>query len=417
MVNLKTEYYKNGFFGEFGGRFVAEILKPNLDQLDEAFNFYINDKSFLQELKYLLKNFVGRPTPLIYAKNSSDALGGAKIYLKLEGLANTGAHKINNAIGQALLAKKMGKKRIIAETGAGQHGLATASACARLGLECEVFMGSVDIARQRPNVMWMELFGAKVTSVETGTKTLKDAVNAALREWTNRVADTHYLLGSALGPSPYPIMVKEFQSVIGKEVKKQINKQKGRNPDYIIACVGGGSNSIGVFSEFINNKKVNLIGVEAGGKGPLPGQNAARITGPGSTGIVQGYKSLFLQDEDGQLIETHSISAGLDYAGIGPELAHLAGTGRIQFTKAMDDEVIEAFKFFAKHEGIVPAMESSHALAEAIKLAPTLSRDKIIVVNVSGRGDKDIFITAPYASGDKWFSFLKEEVKRDEQNR
>ncbi len=413
MDKIKT---KNGFFGQFGGRFVAEILKPNLDQLEQGFNRYIKDPDFNSELNYLMKNFVGRPTPLLFAENSTNALGGAKIYLKLEGLANTGAHKINNAIGQALLAKKLGKTRIIAETGAGQHGLATASACARLGLECEVFMGSVDIARQRPNVMWMELFGAKVTPVNTGTRTLKDAVNAALREWTKRVSDTHYLLGSALGPSPYPDIVREFQSIIGKEVKQQIIEHEGRNPDYIIACVGGGSNSIGIFSEFIDDKAIKLIGVEAGGKGDNPGENAARITGPGTLGIVQGYKSLFLQDSDGQLIETHSISAGLDYAGIGPELAHLAETKRVDFTKAMDKEVIDAFKFFAEKEGIIPAMESSHALVEAKKLAPKLSKDKIIVVNISGRGDKDIFITAPYAAGDKWFDFLKDEVRRYEQN-
>ncbi|HOV13073.1 MAG TPA: tryptophan synthase subunit beta [Spirochaetota bacterium] len=403
-----------GFFGEYGGRYIAEILRPNLIELENGFKKYIKDEQFLKEFNDTLKSFVGRPTPLLFAENASISLGGANIYLKLEGLANTGAHKINNAIGQALLAKKLGKKRIIAETGAGQHGVATASACARLGLQCEIFMGEVDIARQRPNVFWMELFGAKVTAVKTGTRTLKDAVNAALREWAERHEDTHYLLGSALGPYPFPDMVREFQSVIGKETKAQFYELTKKLPDYLIACVGGGSNAIGFFNEFLDDKDVKLIGAEAGGRGDKPGDNAARIAGLGTTGIVQGYKSKFLQNEDGQLLETHSISAGLDYAGIGPQLAYLSDQKRIEFIAILDSEVLEAFKFFAKTEGIIAAMESSHGLAAAIKLAPTLSKTDNIIVNVSGRGDKDIFITASALGDEKWFEFLKDEVSKNE---
>ncbi len=405
-----------GFFGEYGGRYIAEILRPNLIELENGFKKYIKDKDFIREFNDTLKNFVGRPTPLLFAENATRYLGGANIYLKLEGLANTGAHKINNAVGQALLAKKLGKKRIIAETGAGQHGVATASACARLGLECEVFMGEVDIARQRPNVFWMELFGAKVTPVKTGTRTLKDAVNAALREWAERHEDTHYLLGSALGPYPFPDMVREFQSVIGREVKEQFFEATKKTPDYLIACVGGGSNAIGFFNEFLDDD-VKLIGAEAGGRGKAPGDNAARIAGPGSVGIVQGYKSKFLQDDEGQLIETHSISAGLDYAGIGPQLAYLADQKRIEFVAVLDEDVLKAFKFFAKTEGIIPALESSHALFVAMDLAPKLPKDKNIVVNVSGRGDKDIFITADGLGDKNWFDFLKDEVKRNENRR
>lgn len=414
MENIKIQS-SNGFFGKYGGRYIAEILRPVLLELEEAFFTYIKDKAFIEEFNLILKNFVGRPTPLLFAENATKELGGANIYLKLEGLANTGAHKINNAIGQALLAKKIGKKRIIAETGAGQHGVATACACARMGLECEIFMGEVDIARQRPNVFWMELFGAKVTSVTSGTKTLKDAVNAALREWSERKMDTHYLLGSALGPYPFPDMVREFQSVIGKETKEQFYQYKNKLPDMLIACVGGGSNSIGFFSDFINEKNVKLIGAEAGGVGDGKGENAARVAGNGTLGIVQGYKSLFLQDEDGQLLPTHSISAGLDYAGIGPQLAYLAEIGRIEFTSVRDSEVLDAFKFFARTEGIIAALESSHALSVAMKKAKELGKGKDIIVNISGRGDKDIFITANALNQDKWFDFLKEEVSRHEQ--
>jgi tryptophan synthase beta chain len=403
-----------GYFGEYGGRYIPEILRPAFEELDKGFRKYIVDRDFMSEFTGILKDFVGRPTPLLFAENATRSLGGASIYLKLEGLANTGAHKINNAIGQALLAKRLGKKRVIAETGAGQHGLATACACARLGLECDIFMGEIDVARQRPNVFWMELFGARVIPVKSGTRTLKDAVNAAFREWSERSMDTYYILGSALGPSPYPDMVREFQSVIGRETKKQFVEKKGKLPDILMACVGGGSNSIGFFNDFLDDTDVRLMGFEAGGKGDNPGENAARIAGPGTTGIVQGYKSKFLQDGDGQLLPTHSISAGLDYAGIGPELAYLADSGRIEFMKSGDSEVLEAFKFFAKTEGIIAALESTHALAGCMKIAPKLPADKNIVVNISGRGDKDIFITASALGDEKWFSFLKEEVSRHE---
>lgn len=406
---------KDGFFGKYGGRYIAEILRPSLAELDEGFKRYIKDSKFIEEFNYILKNFVGRPTPLLYAENASKELGGADIYLKLEGLANTGAHKINNAIGQALLAKRLGKTRIIAETGAGQHGVATACACARLGLECAVFMGEVDIARQRPNVFWMEMFGAKVVPVTSGTKTLKDAVNAALREWSERSGDTHYLLGSALGPSPFPDMVRVFQSVIGKEVREQFAQYKTGSPDYLIACVGGGSNAIGFFNEFLEDKDIRMIGAEAGGISDAPGKNASRIAGSiGKLGIVQGYKSIFLQDDDGQLLPTHSISAGLDYAGIGPQLAYLAEIGRIDFRSIRDTEVLDALKFFAQTEGVIAALESSHALAAAMKLAKKIGKGKTIVVNVSGRGDKDIFITAGAMKDPNWIEFLKTESKRYE---
>lgn len=417
LEKFMQKFSNNSFFGEYGGRYVAEILRPALEELEEGFTRYKDDKAFMEEFNNILADFVGRPTPLLFAKKATDIIGGANIYLKLEGLANTGAHKINNAIGQALLAKKLGKTKIIAETGAGQHGLATACASARLGLECEIFMGEVDIARQRPNVFWMELFGAKIRPVSSGTKTLKDAVSAALREWAERKSDTHYLLGSALGPAPYPDMVREFQSVIGNETREQFLKKTNKLPDYLVACVGGGSNAIGFFNAFLDDKDVALVGVEAGGRGMKRGDNAARMVGPGSVGIIQGYKSIFLQDDEGQLLQTHSISAGLDYAGIGPQLAYLAKIGRIEFASALDSEVLEAFKFFAKSEGLICALESSHALSHAIKLAKKVGKGKNIIVNISGRGDKDIFITASALGDEKWFEFLKEEVMRHEQNR
>jgi len=402
----------DGFFGEYGGRYLDDALIPVLEDLEAAFKYYIKDDGFWKDFNSGLKNFVGRPTPLLFAENATKALNGANIYLKLECLANTGAHKINNALGQAILAKKMGKKRIIAETGAGQHGVATACVCAKLGLECEIFMGEIDVARQRPNVFWMEMFGAKVNPVITGTRTLTDAVDEAFRVWSMRAEDTHYLIGSALGPSPYPDMVREFQSVIGKEAKAQFLEEKNKLPDVLIACIGGGSNSIGFFNEFMQDA-VRLIGVEGGGKGNKSGEHAVRMTSADAKiGVVQGYKSKFLQDENGDLLPTHSISAGLDYAGIGPQLAYLGDTKRLEFTSANDVEVLNAVKFFSKHEGIIPALESSHALAATIKIAPTLGKDKDIVVNVSGRGDKDIFITASALGEKKWFDFLKEEILR-----
>lgn len=378
-----------GYFGQYGGRFVPETLMPALIELERAFKYYKQNKEFLSELNYLQKTYIGRPTPLYFAKKLTEYLGGAKIYLKREDLAHTGAHKINNAVGQALLAKRMNKERLIAETGAGQHGVATATAAALVGLECEIYMGTEDMKRQALNVFRMRLLGAKVTEVKTGSKTLKDAINEALRDWTTNVRNTHYVLGTVFGPHPFPLIVREFQSVIGKETKSQIIKAEGRLPDYLIACVGGGSNAIGLFHEFINNENIKMIGVEAGGKGINIGMHAARFAG-GSIGIFQGCKSYLLQDEDGNVLGTHSISAGLDYASIGPEHPYLRDIGRVTYTYATDDEVLVAFETLSKLEGIIPALESAHAIAEAIKIAPTLPKDKIIVINLSGRGDKDV---------------------------
>ncbi len=405
-------YSNNGFFDNFGGKYVAEVLRRPLDELDIAFKEAMSDPSFVAELETIQRDYIGRETPLLYAETSSKILGGAQIYIKLEGLANTGAHKINNAIGQCLLAKRMGKKRIIAETGAGQHGVATAAACAKLGLDCTVYMGEVDVRRQQPNVSTMEMYGAKVHAVTSGSRTLKDAVNEAMRDWAANPDSTHYCLGSALGPAPFPDIVREFQSIIGKEVKKQAEERK-LDVEAMIACCGGGSNSIGFFSPFIEAKSPRLIAVEAGGIGPGVGENASRMTGNASReGILQGYKSRFLLDEDGQALPTRSISAGLDYCGIGPQLASLGHSGRVEFTSALDKEALDAVKFFATNEGVLFAMESAHAGAEAIKLAPTLPKDKAIIVNMSGRGDKDIFITCPVFRPDEWRQFLISELER-----
>jgi tryptophan synthase beta chain len=398
------------YFGEFGGRYVAEVLRPSLDELEREYRNAVDDDAFWAEFHGLAKEYIGRPTPLLYAKNTSEELGGAQVYIKLEGLANTGAHKINNAVGQALLAKRMGKRRIIAETGAGQHGVATAAICAKLGLPCRVYMGDVDIRRQRPNVFWMELYGAEVVPVSSGSRTLKDAVNEALRDWAESYGDTHYLLGSALGPSPYPDMVREFQSIIGKETAEQIC-ERGLEVEALVACVGGGSNAIGFFSPFLEADRPRLIGVEAGGRGTDVGRHAARMNGLGCPGIVQGYKSLFLLDEDGQVMPTHSISAGLDYPGIGPQLAHLGTSGRVEFARAGDDEALRALQYFARNEGVIFALESAHGGAHALKLAPELPRDVAIVVNMSGRGDKDLFIAAPEIDGEAWREFLAREAE------
>ncbi len=400
------------YFGQYGGQYVGEVLKPALEELTKAFDQYHHDKEFMAEYKRLLNEYVGRPTPLLFAERMTAELGGAKVYIKLEGLANTGAHKINNALGQAMLAKKMGKKAVIAETGAGQHGVATAAACARLGLDCEVFMGEVDVARQQPNVFLMKQYGAKVTVVKDGTRTLKDAVNACLKAWASRVEDTYYLVGSALGPYPYPEMVRTFQSIIGHEIKSEIKKREKRLPDVLIACCGGGSNAIGMFAPFLKDKTVRLIAVEAGGAGDGPGQHASRICNSSPVGIIEGYKSHFLQTEDGQVLPTHSISAGLDYAGIGPELAALADGGRIEFMLARDAEVLAAYKYMAKTEGLLFALESAHAAAAALKIIPTLSNEDIVVINMSGRGDKDIFITAHELYKTEWQKFLKDEAIR-----
>ena len=401
----------NDYFGKYGGRYVAEVLRGPLNELEEAYKTAMEDEGFHQELRRLGKEYVGRPTPLLFAENATAELGGGQIYVKLEGLANTGAHKVNNVIGQALLAKQMGKKRIIAETGAGQHGLATAAVCAKMGLRCVVYMGEVDINRQRPNVFWMELFGAKVVPVKSGAKTLKDAVNEALRDWASSFPYTHYILGSALGPSPYPDMVREFQSVIGRETENQI-AEAGIQIEALVACVGGGSNSIGFFSPFLERETPRLVGVEAGGRGPGVGNHASRLSGEGEPGIVHGYKSLFLLNSDGQVEPTHSVSAGLDYPGVGPQLAALGESGRVEFTTATDKDALEALRFFARTEGIVFALESAHAGAAGMRIASEC--DKAVVINMSGRGDKDLFITARELAVDGWVDFLKAEADRCE---
>jgi tryptophan synthase beta chain len=406
----------NGLYGDFGGRYVAEILRRPVMELEAAFERWKNDSEFKADFNRYASEFIGRPTPLMHAENLSREIGGAQIYVKMEGLAHTGAHKINNALGQALLARRMGKRRIIAETGAGQHGVATAAVCAKLGFDCTVYMGKVDIRRQRPNVFWMELFGARVVPVSSGAQTLKDAVNEALRDWSENFVDTHYLIGSALGPHPYPAMVKEYQSVIGKETKVQID-ERGLDVEALVACVGGGSNSIGFFAPFITAFAPRLIGVEAAGLGLDSGAHAARMSGPGGReGIIQGYKSLFLTDDNGQVLSTHSISAGLDYPGIGPELAHLGKTGRIEFGAATDAEALEAVKAFARHEGVIFALESAHAGAEALKLAARLPKKKVVVVNMSGRGDKDLFISAGALAGASWREFLAREAEGESTN-
>lgn len=387
---------EQGRFGKYGGRFVPETLVPALDDVTSAYLEFKEDPSFRAEYEYLLRTYVGRPSPVTHAKRLSDHLGGAQIYLKREDLLHTGAHKINNALGQALIAKRMGKKRIIAETGAGQHGVATATACALLGLDCIIYMGTVDMARQEPNVFRMRLLGADVRPVSSGTKTLKDAVNEAIRDWVTNVGDTYYIIGSALGPHPYPVMCRDFQSVIGIEAREQMLERVGRLPDEVLACVGGGSNAIGAFFAFLADP-VRLVGVEAGGLGVTSGKHAIRFTDPGperkisgKLGVFQGMKTRVLQNADGQIAETHSVSAGLDYAGIGPEHVYLHDIDRVHFTSVTDDEAMAAFHTLCRMEGIIPALESSHAVAEAIKRAPTMAASQILLVNLSGRGDKDL---------------------------
>jgi tryptophan synthase beta chain len=379
----------NGRFGKFGGQYAPETIMNVLIELETEYEKAIKDEKFIEEYKYLLKDYSGRETPLYFAENLTEKLGGAKIYLKREDLNHTGSHKINNALGQALLAKRMGKKRVIAETGAGQHGVATATAAAMFGMECEIFMGEEDIERQALNVVRMKMLGAKVTPVTTGTGTLKDAVNEAMRNWVENIENTFYIIGSAVGPHPYPTMVRDFQRVIGDETKKQILEKEGRLPDYIIACVGGGSNSIGIFYPFIEDRDVKLIGVEAAGLGIDTDKHAATMA-KGSLGVLHGMMTYLLQDDDGQITPVYSISAGLDYPGIGPEHAHLMETGRAKYVPITDKESIDAFMELCNIEGIIPAIESAHALAEAIKFAPKLDKDKIIVINLSGRGDKDV---------------------------
>ena len=389
----------NGRFGRHGGQYVSETLMNAVLQLDEAYNRFKDDPEFLQELRTLYHDYANRPSLLYYAEKMTKDLGGAKIYLKREDLNHTGAHKINNALGQCLLAKKMGKKRVIAETGAGQHWVATATVAALMGLECEVYMGKEDTIRQALNVYRMELLGAKVVPVTTGTGTLKDAVSEAMRDWCTNVENTFYVLGSCMGPHPYPTIVRDFQKIIGEEVKAQMLEKEGRLPDVVMACVGGGSNAIGLFYDFIPDKEVQLIGVEAAGRGVNTAETAATIA-RGKPGIFHGMESYFLQDEDGQIAPVYSISAGLDYPGIGPEHANLYDTGRAQYVPITDDESVEAFEYLSRTEGIIPAIESAHAVAYAMKLAPTLPKDKIIVVNLSGRGDKDVAAIARYKGVD-----------------
>lgn len=384
-----------GRFGEYGGQYVPETLMNAVNEVEDAYNYYKNDPQFQAELDDLLKNYTGRPSLLYEAKKMTKDLGGAKIYLKREDLNHTGAHKINNVLGQVLLAKKMGKTRVIAETGAGQHGVATATAAALMDMECEIYMGKEDTDRQALNVYRMELLGAKVHPVTTGTMTLKDAVNETMREWANRMDDTLYVLGSVMGPHPFPTIVRDFQKVISKEIKEQMLEKEGRLPNAVIACVGGGSNAIGAFYEFIPDKEVRLIGCEAAGLGVDTEKHAATIA-KGTQGIFHGMKSLFCQNEYGQIAPVYSISAGLDYPGIGPEHAMLAETGRAEYVPVTDDEAVDAFEYLSKTEGIIPAVESAHAVAYAKKLAPTLGKDKIIVVNISGRGDKDVAAIARY---------------------
>jgi tryptophan synthase beta chain len=382
-----------GHFGPYGGAFVAETLSFALAELNAAYERYSHDPEFLQEFRYELKHFVGRPSPIYHAKRWSEMAGGAQIFFKREDLNHTGAHKINNVIGQALLARRMGKQRIIAETGAGQHGVATATICARFGLECVVYMGSEDVKRQAQNVYRMKLLGATVVPVESGSKTLKDALNEAMRDWVTNIENTFYIIGTVAGPHPYPMMVRDFQSVIGEECLVQMPEMTGRQPDYVLACIGGGSNAMGIFYPYIDQKDVRLIGVEAAGEGLDSGRHAASLTA-GIPGVLHGNRTYLLQDKNGQIIETHSVSAGLDYPGVGPEHAWLKDLGRAQYVSVTDDEALQAFHDCCHIEGIIPALESSHALAYAAKLAATLPKDQLILVNLSGRGDKDMHTVA-----------------------
>jgi tryptophan synthase beta chain len=389
---------EHGRFGIFGGRFVAETLMPLILQLENAYTQAKSDPSFHGELNGLLKHYVGRPSPLYFAERMTNHLGGAKVYFKRDELNHTGAHKINNVLGQILLARRMGKARIIAETGAGQHGVATATACAKYGLECIVYMGAVDVERQKPNVFRMKMLGAEVRPVQSGAKTLKDAMNEALRDWVTNVDTTFYCIGTAAGPHPYPTMVRDFQCVIGMETREQIQQAEGRLPDSLVACIGGGSNAIGLFHPFLDDRQIDIYGVEAAGHGIDTGAHAASLTG-GRPGVLHGNRTYLLMDDDGQIVEGHSISAGLDYPGVGPEHAWLKESGRVQYLSATDEEALAAFQLCCKLEGIIPALEPSHALAKVIDLAPTKPRDHLMVMNLCGRGDKDIFTVADLLGG------------------
>ncbi|MDE5769159.1 MAG: tryptophan synthase subunit beta [Oscillospiraceae bacterium] len=390
---------KIGRFGSFGGQYVPETVMNAVSELQQAYEKYRNDPEFLKELHDLYQNYAFRPSLLYYAEKMTKDLGGAKIYIKREDLNHTGSHKINNALGQVLLAKRMGKKRVIAETGAGQHGVATATICAYFNMECEIYMGREDMERQALNVYRMELLGAKVTGVDAGTATLKDAINEAMRDWATNIATTFYCIGSVMGPHPYPTMVRDFQKIIGEEAKKQILEAEGRLPDCVVACVGGGSNAMGIFYDFIPDKSVRLVGAEAGGLGAETDKHAATLT-KGDLGIFHGMKSIFLQNEEGQIAPVYSISAGLDYPGIGPEHAYLNETGRADYTSITDEEAVQAFEYLSKVEGIIPAIESAHAVAAALKIAPTMQPDQIMIINLSGRGDKDVQQIARYRGVD-----------------
>jgi len=398
---------KRGYYGRFGGAFMPEILVATLAQVEREFYAAKSDPDFWAEYISLMSTYSCRPTPLTLAENLTRHLGGARIYIKREDLNHTGAHKANNVMGQGLLVRRMGKSRVIAETGAGQHGVATATMAARFGLDCTVYMGEVDVERQRPNVFWMEQLGATVVSVKDGSRTLKDAMNEALRDWSANMETTHYVLGTACGPHPFPEMVTYFQSIIGQEVKQQMLQREGRLPDHIYACVGGGSNALGIFTAFLEDRQVELHGVEAGGKGLESGHHAVRLSSKDARlGVAQGYKTFFLQNEEGQMEKTHSVAAGLDYVGVSPILANLKETGRVRFHAATDSEVVEAVKLTMKKEGIIPALESAHAFAHAFREAPTLSKDTILVINQSGRGDKDIFTIADALGDDRWKEFI-----------
>ncbi|MCD6261923.1 MAG: tryptophan synthase subunit beta [Deltaproteobacteria bacterium] len=400
------------YYGQFGGAFIPEILTATFDELNRAFNEAKEDPAFWQEFSDIMSTYSCRPTPLTFAENLTRYLGGARIYIKREDLNHTGAHKANNVIGQGLLVRRMGKRRVIAETGAGQHGVATATMAAKYGFKCTIYMGELDVQRQRPNVFWMERLGAEVVPVKDGTRVLKDAINEAFRDWVTNMDNTHYVLGTACGPHPFPEMVTFFQSIIGKEARRQIMEREGRLPSRVYACVGGGSNAMGIFSGFLEDTSVQLIGVEAGGKGIDTGLHAARLSSSdGSIGVAQGYKTYFLQDSDGQMKQTHSVAAGLDYVGVSPILASLKETGRVRFESATDSEVVEAFSLVLKKEGLVPALESAHAFVQAFKEAPNMSREDIILINQSGRGDKDIFTVADALGDPKWQEFIKTKAK------
>ena len=398
---------RDGFFGRWGGAYIPEILHKTFEQLQTSFRQAKADPLFWQEYRDLMSTYSCRPTPLTYAENLTRHFGGAKIFIKREDLNHTGAHKANNVMGQGLLVKRMGKKRVIAETGAGQHGMATATMAAKFGLACTIYMGEVDVRRQRPNVFWMEKMGATVVPVKDGSRTLKDAINEAFRDWVTNIDSTHYVFGTACGPAPFPEMVSWFQSIIGLEAKEQIIARHGKPPARVYACVGGGSNAMGVFQGFLGDRDVELVGVEAGGRGLASGQHAARLCGvDASPGVAQGYKTMFLQNDDGQMLETHSVAAGLDYVGVSPILADLAEKGRVRFASATDEEVVAALDLTMRMEGIIPALESTHAFVQAFKEAPTLSRDEAIIINQSGRGDKDIFTIAHAFDDPSWKDFI-----------